>query len=550
MTALHRHHPAWLWLIGLVLGALTLGAQTRPPADMSMAAFEKFKANLGAELQRAVDREYAGEEERIAKLAQPFRKGERITVTVRRGNMTQQVSGIYKDFQASGMYGHATVGDRQLLLSDIDELDRERLRLGHSPEMLTQYIRGLRDALAEKKEGKKLLLEKQLLSDAGYTDDFFRQTVALGGRYWYLRELGDGAIRLLVDIPATGEVVTLTLQGRLEMPNHALVLNDKTPLMTSFDAPADGPLGPGRVWQEVVGKAARGDGWQEPARVLRGELTLWLLADDTGHWYLRGRPRVAPRQDPESGAWRGEFIFQVLPNTIREDAATAGPAMLRLAAELRQRQQELADRLRAAEEERQRRQAGMADEERQRQEELERLQSSAAAREKLLAEVDERYGWLPAEDARVNQRAEGYIESQRLFNGRIDDSNGPSFINDHKVLRVSAWTMVREIHSEDRARRLEVLGAQHRMVEVQLEGGPKSYLVQTAMSVSNGGTTRLNLQVSQELVFNNGEKVLINQAYELLPSWFGVLLAVAPVSQDQLLSTVKSLAVTVTPAAP
>lgn len=521
-----------------------LGAQqVKGPADMRISAFDAFQANIDTELSRKIDAEYAEDQKRIDLLSKPHRIGQIVTVTIRRGVRRGQKTGVYRSLRSSGISGTAMIGDLELLLEDIDPLDQERLKLGKHPEQVTQRIRGLKDELARRKEGKKKLWRGQLFEDAGYTKEFFDSTVPLGPHFRWLSDLGHRSVRLTIAIPPEGEYAQVVVSGKIMEDNAALLLVGKKPLGSTLVAAADGKGKPAyeeEAWGKFEFNMLKDDlrgarGWS-----LLGSPRLWVMARDAGHWYLMGRQAVAPRRD-RAGTVRLTYSFSLSKHTVKPVTAAMLRDFTKLCGGAIAYGQAIIDRVAAKEDATKAATAAALEEQRLKKLEEDKRAADALALEEQRGKLEKDYDW---KSPKLASKAEDKLKIGVQYNSldATDSINYPTTLGNREVKRLTKWAMAKDVRLRDRTRKLEVIGMQYRFVEVAGKDGKFVHMLQFAIDFAC--RSAMTQQFSPLITFTlaDGSEAMAEPVFSVRRSWFGHLVGTQEFTYDQMVAGLKSIA--------
>ncbi len=177
----------------------------------------------------------------IKTLSKPFEKGKKVSVTILQGERKRQVAGIFK-----GIVGqYAEIGDKNYLLSDIEDIDSKRLYFAGQSQLLQITLEQRKKQLEDDKARRKEILLEVKYKEAGYTNDFFRDTVKLSGKYWSVSDLGHRKFGIILEESEKEELIKIQLLNKTNKPSTIIVFLDKIPVFTnarsnSLDKISDG----------------------------------------------------------------------------------------------------------------------------------------------------------------------------------------------------------------------------------------------------------------------------------------------------------------------
>lgn len=451
------------WTLTALSICLTLSAANRPE-DMSIAAFEAFSKSVDGQVERALAGDFTEREKEIARLAKPFKVGEVVTISIRQGTRYRQETGRFRGVKGQ----HAEIGDRKVLLSDVGDVDRDRLYFADNPAMLQVKLEQMRDDLEQEKQKRREILRKRMLRRAGYTKSFFDSSTRLGDRFWLFPELGDRTIRISVTNSDREDFVTVVVENRSGTATAALVLFRDQPVATTLTGDAFEE----ETWTELSFRLDKADLGEAGDDGIGGGLRLWLMKEKVGNWQLMpkavGRPSrgnateamcdeclgsgvVDGQPCPSCGGsgkvardpfqvTRTGYLASLMRTQIKHNLSTHERRFVRQAqlcagyqdridAKLGARQQK-ARELRLA------REAAVREAEelkRKQQEEIEQ-------RKQLQKRVDNAFLWLTAEDAATDDSLAG---TTPMSNQKYDDFLAPRVLREEgkafEVLGITDW---------------------------------------------------------------------------------------------------------------
>ena len=121
-----------LTVAGFILGICLTAPLLGQPQDMTIEAYKRFQKDVVNQIAERMKTEFERAENEIKQLSDPYRVGEEVSVRVRQGKRERMVAGKFRGIVGS----QARIGERKVLLSDIVEMDRNRLFYGVNADML------------------------------------------------------------------------------------------------------------------------------------------------------------------------------------------------------------------------------------------------------------------------------------------------------------------------------------------------------------------------------------------------------------------------------
>ena len=193
---------------------LLVVAPVRSQQMQSLQQFETEKREIEKIVERRLRQKFADDLADVENLSNPFKIGEHITISMRRGSQRQTFSGIF-----SGLVGnkYAKLDSRHILLRDLDPADRDRLYWNNDQDRLDKLIKERVTELEARmaKHRHKLLLEENI--EHNYNSDFFKENVIVGNKIGKRRMFGDHT-RVIVQTEdgADSKLVVKTLSKEID----------------------------------------------------------------------------------------------------------------------------------------------------------------------------------------------------------------------------------------------------------------------------------------------------------------------------------------------
>lgn len=329
------------------LTALFLGVGPAVSANTqskSVEAYEAFLESMQEEIEAEVDRQFEAEEQELELLSDPLELGKRVTVRYVRGPRQLQVTGTFRDLSINSNPPYVQIGDQRVYFNDVIEIDRKRLYWGSLPQAqrgpLKVEIERRRQQLEERKERVRRVKRNTALERAGYTREFFDQTIKLNGQFQPKRELGDETMDLIVEV---SEVSPLAKAAIINRTNHDSVITvylDGTPI--SSNLPNEfGVEFPTLEWnshvfwvfKEHLGVGGDTSTGQVAANISR-DFRFHVMRKGAGSWWLKpaASPTARPRPQSTSRVTCPEcYGAKVVPSNTAAPAGAADQAMPEIA---------------------------------------------------------------------------------------------------------------------------------------------------------------------------------------------------------------------------
>jgi hypothetical protein len=194
--------------------ALPVVAPVRSQQMRSLQQFETEKHEIEELVERRLREKFADDLAAVENLSNPFKIGEHITISIRRGSQRQTFSGIF-----GGLVGnkYAKLDSRHILLQDLDPADRDRLYWNNDQNRLDKLIKERVTELEARmaKHRHKLLYEANI--EHHYNTAFFKENVIVGNKIGKRRVFGDHT-RIIVQTEdgADSKLVVKTLSKEID----------------------------------------------------------------------------------------------------------------------------------------------------------------------------------------------------------------------------------------------------------------------------------------------------------------------------------------------
>ena len=184
-TAFRNSRP---FVISCLALTLLVVAPIRSQKMPSLQQFETEKREIEELVERRLKQKFAPDLGAIENLSNPFKIGEHITISMRRGSQRQTFSGIF-----GGLVGnkYAKLDSLQLLLQDLDPADRDRLYWNNDQNRLDKLIKERVTELEARMAKYRNKLLHQANIENHYNSAFFKENVIIGNKIGKRRVFGD-----------------------------------------------------------------------------------------------------------------------------------------------------------------------------------------------------------------------------------------------------------------------------------------------------------------------------------------------------------------------
>ncbi len=512
-------------VIPSILGAIAIAA----PEDMSIDAYDRVKQQIDREIDRKISAEFRSQEEELQQLSSPFKTGDEVTVTLVQGGRHRQVSGTFRGIKGQSV----EIGERIVLLSDLNEMDRQRLMFGDQVQMLQLKINQIRKRLEDGKQHRKDVLVKQKLNEAGYTKAFFKKTIPMGRRYWFLGDLADRKISIKVEPTKRSEFTRITVRSKLDTAVSSVIFLDKDPVYCNVLATAGETIQEDSVWAKASFRVFTSDLGDKPKEAIRSKLKILLVKKDVGSWYLK--PKSDKQPSKETDADVSYFTFRVIKSTIKDYTRAIERELANNAQASVAYQQKILDSIAKREQE-----AELHREKRRQQREKaaevnKRAQAEKQAIEDRMRSIDTNYAWLTTNTAKKGKAIDS--SSDRVIStNTFDDINAPSRIDDDRVIQFTEWERV---SGGDRA----LSGKKYRLLKVAEKDGSAKYTFFYQASTTNSEGTMQQRDIAVSVKFSNDSEVNWSNTFKLSPSWSGRLVAARELTSPNIEYTIKAVTI-------
>jgi hypothetical protein len=295
MKELHLLHR--FALVVIVLVGSQAFAQRKQPAVMTVAAFEAFKGQVKKDIEAELSEEFEEDEEAIATLAHPFETGTVVKICVIQGPRSRWLTGKFRGIKN----GKVLLGEQQFNLSDVIEIDRERLLFANNKPALLLKIDQRRKVLNEKKLRRTKSERDKRYRAAGYTEEFFSDTVEMNGRYWSTSKLGHRKIHLQVTMSEHDDVVQIGLVNKSGNAFDFIGFLNKKGTFSTIELKERAPVLADKQWRRRTFSIRKADLAERPLDAILKRHLLWIVKKDVGSWYLQpiasGQPKTITRDD-------------------------------------------------------------------------------------------------------------------------------------------------------------------------------------------------------------------------------------------------------------
>ncbi len=488
------------------------------PEDMSVAAYEGFKEEAENEVERLLENEFRNTEADIKRLSEPLKVGSQISISLNQGGRQRVVSGKFKGVKGN----YAEIDERSILLTDVDDIDHQRLRIAGQVQVMQVEINKRRKKLDDDMARRREILLNERYKKAGYTRDFFDHTVRLGDTFWTLDALGHGKVRLRAKPSADRTLIDIELINGTGLESSAVIVVKKNGLYaTALDTGDDEPASD-REWKKMKFSILSEDLGEDFGKGIRSGLRLWVVKEDVGAWYLK------PAIDSKRGAANDdEFVcsFKIIKSAISEYTKAFDRDYAKLVQDAGAYQQRIQDMV--AEKERAVREAREAREleQKAREEEAQRREAERREKLKMVQEIEQNYIWVSADTA-IRRNVKPVSPDKLRSTHEFDDYNFPTEMNGKRVLKFTNWE---KIPSRSRV----LYGRKYRMLNV-IDGTPR-YLLQYQASFMNASAEIADFKLDVAAGFGEGGDHTWSDTFEKLPpSWSGELMGASELPLENM----------------
>ncbi len=521
------------------------------PSDLSVSAFENFKKKTEVEIERDLEVEFQPQVNEIETLSKPFKKGEKVSITILQGERKRQVTGLFK-----GIIGqYAEIDDKNYLLSDIEDIDSKRLYFAGQAQLLQITIEQRKKQLEEDKARRKEILLEVKYKEAGYTKEFFQDTVKLSGKFWSAADLGHRKFGLVLEESEKEELIKFQLLNATNNPSTVIVFMDKLPVFTNANASSFNEISEEK-WKSITFNLLKEAMGSNSVQTISKKLKLLIINQNVGTWYLKpsidGKPKVVKSNQitcpecfgskkslsssssdssqltgcktcSESGMIQTDefkmtkvnFNFNLLKSSIKgigQDQKELLADKLKSALEFQQQVNSSLDGLKRQtikeREEREKKVKVQADK-------IRELEMSKKSRENSIKKIEGNYTWFTIETAPKD--LVGYkTESKKISIHDFDDFNAPSQFGDNTILKFTDWTKVS-------SRNRDIYGRKYRLFKVETGSGESKYYFQFQAAFTNSMTMLINYVSDIVITFANEVEEKFTHTYSIMPSWAGTI---------------------------
>jgi hypothetical protein len=202
------------FIISCLTLTLLVVAPVRSQQMQSLQQFETEKREIEEFVERQLKQKFAADLAAIENLSNPFKIGERITISMRRGSQRQTFSGTF-----GGLVGnkYAKLDSRHILLQDLDREDRDRLYWNNDQDRLDKLIKERVTELEARMAKQRHNLLHEANMEHHYNRDFFKENVIVGNKIGKRRVFGDYT-RIIVQTEdgADSKLVVKTLSKEID----------------------------------------------------------------------------------------------------------------------------------------------------------------------------------------------------------------------------------------------------------------------------------------------------------------------------------------------
>ena len=491
-------------VIGLIVGLGFVPPTFCVPDDLTLASFEKFKQSVAKEVEEELAEEFKLKEEKINKLSKPFQVGDFVSITLIQGGRKRVVNGTFKGIKGQ----NAEIGDRQVLLSDIEELDRDRLFFGGEIQLLQLKVNQKRKALEEDKDRRREILLAQKYKKAGYTKKFFANSVQLAGRFWPLSDLGDKKARLRVELEPDGEFVRGAMKYKLDMETSCVISLDKMPIYFS-ELSGDEYQGENTGFSGTISfRMLRSDLGESLLANLKERLSVWIVYKDSGFWSLR--PEVDRRSHSRSTKTKVEYTLRLVKSSIKKPSRQVEQQVSKMISSAKAYQEGVQKHIDMLEDQARQEEEKRLREAEEKAAELAKEQEMKRLREQRIKGIEQLYSWLTPKSAKTTSKSQKNVITLNEF----DDMHQPSSIDNQKVEKFTRWI---DIPTDSRI----LFGTKYRILKVNDDEHGAKFLLHYLASYVNSQMRVIDFTPTITIMFSGGEQEKWSDTYHLPASWAG-----------------------------
>ena len=487
------------------------------PSDLSTRGFEEFKKIAEEEVETQLVEEFKDKNDKINKLSEPFHVGDIVSITVIQGGRKRVVSGRFRGIKGN----NAEIGDRMVLLSDIEQLDRDRLYFGGEIQLLQLKINELRKSLEEDKARRREVLMDQKYKEAGYTKRFFDTTIELGDRFWSLSQLGDKKIHLLADVGGHDEFINITVKHRYDIRTAYVVLMDEDPVYL-FEPIMQTDAEDQRMRSERVSFRMFKEGMSEsPFETVKDKMRIWMVHKDSGGWLLRPTLETQPEKARATG--KAEYTFHIVRSSVRKYNQDLEQQFSEMQASSKTYQQRVQERIAEIEEKTKMEEDQRLKEKQEKEAEFAKQNKLKQMLEQRILDIEKQFRWFTKETSPRDLTTLKNVITLNTF----DDINTPSLIDNRPVEKFTDWV---KIPTTSRT----LYGMRYRVIKMSGNELDNSFLLQYRASFVNPNFSVLEFVCSVAVKLSDGTDVVWNDTFQLPASWAGEFHGTHEITLDEI----------------
>lgn len=539
------NQPQSRGFLAVTLIALMLcGHAYSAPENMSLDAYEQAKQNAARRAEQRTRLEFKDRIDEIEALSQAGRLGENISVRRVRGAPPVVTGRLYE--VTPGRESYARIGDYTVNLSDVVEVDRQRVLMALKTEkQIAAELGDKRAALDDVMEQRAKKLTEIMLVDDGYTEDFLATAIRLAGRFYMPDDLGDRRGTMILrglprDEDPYQQTFNIRMSNGVQTVGLAVLLVDDRPVYVTFPDEREPQL-TAATWDNITFVTDRALMDPEPARMVPEICRLVVYAKNLGRWEMR--PQVSRGRGTQDLA---AFTWVLDQASIRPYSAAMDAEFAAQVTGAREHAQKVRDRL-------------AADLLRWEEEKVAAATAAAAAAEATGVEVvavdpDADLGPIEADPELIRKRQEIVTQLDRILalwytqknpppeelqyaqylagKQEVGNPNSPLTVDGQKVIAISPWIdTAASLRSDDRT--LNFIGVKYRFLQLTPHPDTQEprFLLHAVTLVENRSDQIILATPAINVEFTSSDryawmrpqdfKLSVSHQFRILPTWWG-----------------------------
>ena len=510
----------------LVISLSLLSPAFCVPDDLTVSSFENFKQTVEKEVEEELAEEFKLKEDKINKLSKPFHIGDDVSVSLIQGGRKRIVNGIFRGIKGP----NAEIGDRLVLLSDIEELDRDRLFFGGEIQLLQLKVNQRRKEMEEEKDRRRELIINQKYKKAGYTKKFFDNSVELAGRFWPLSDLGDKRVRIRLELDPGEEFVNVAMKYKLDMETSCVVSLDKNPIYYSNLFGDNYKEEKSSFSGTISFQILRSDLGELLLSKLKDRLSVWLIYKDSGFWSLR--PVVDKRSQARSNKKRVEYTLRLLKSSVKKSSQQLEQQLSQMINSAKAYQEGVQSKIDALKSQAQREEERRLQEAEEKAAAFAKKQELEKLREQRIERIEKLYSWVTPKTAEKENKTLSSVISLNNF----DNILLPSMIDNQTVEKFTEWI---NIPTDSRI----LFGTKYRLLKVRDGENEAKFLLHYRASYVNSKLSVSDFVPSITVNFSGGDQETWNDTYNLPAAWAGEFHAAHELLLDKMEKVIKTVVI-------